>query len=111
MSATINKIENEMLLSLTIHLVPMSKQKSEIVFLNLIRKRFPPSHNLRKLLNRNTIKISYNCMPNIKAELHKHNKNTSEKGQQKHQDTQLCNCTNKKLCPLNGQCRTEGIVY
>ena len=50
-------------------------------------------------------------MPNIKAEIHKRNKNTLEKAQQKHLDTQLCNCANKKQCPLNGQCLTESIVY
>ena len=50
-------------------------------------------------------------MSNIKAEIHKHSKNTLEKAQQKHPDTQLCNCTNKKQCPLNGQCLTESIVY
>ena len=50
-------------------------------------------------------------MPSIKAEIHKHNKNTLEKAQQKHPDTQLSNCTNKKLCPLNRQCLTESVVY
>ena len=34
-----------------------------------------------------------------------------EKAQQKHPDTQLCNCTNKKQCTLNGQVLTESIVY
>ena len=50
-------------------------------------------------------------MPNIKAEIHKHNKNTLEKAQQKHQDTQFGNCKNKKQCPLNGQCLTASIIY
>ena len=50
-------------------------------------------------------------MPNIKAEIHKHNKNILEKAQQKNPDTQLCNCANKKQCLLNGQCLTESIVY
>ena len=50
-------------------------------------------------------------MPNIKAEIHKHNKNTLEKDQQKHPDTHLCNYANKKQCPLNGQCLTENIIY
>ena len=58
-----------------------------------------------------TIKVSYSCMPNRKTKIHKHNKNTLEKAQQKHPDTQLCNCTNKKQCPLKGQCLTESIVY
>ena len=35
-------------------------------------------------------------MPNIKAEIHKHNKNTLEKAQQKHPDTHFCNRINKK---------------
>ena len=38
-------------------------------------------------------------MPNIKAEIHTHNKNSLEKAQQKHPDTQLCNYKNKKQCP------------
>ena len=72
---------------------------------------FPPGHKFSALFNRNTIKVSYSCMPNIKAEIHKHNINTLEKAQRKHPDTQLCNCTNKKQCPLNRQCLTESIVY
>ena len=50
-------------------------------------------------------------MPNIKAKIHKHNKNILEKAQQKNPDTQLCNSANKKQCPLNEQCLTESIVY
>ena len=63
------------------------------------------------MINRNTIKVSYSCLPNIKSEIHKHNKNTLQKSQQKHPDTQPCNCTNKKQCPLNGQCLTDSIIY
>ena len=80
-------------------------------FLSNIRKYLLQRHKFSKLLNRNTIKVSYSRMPNIKAEIHKHNKKTLEKSQQKHPDTQLCNCTNKKQRPLNGQCLTESIVY
>ena len=35
-------------------------------FLTLIDKCFPPNHPLHKILNRNTVKISYSCMPNTK---------------------------------------------
>ena len=49
-------------------------------------------------------------MPNIKAEIHKH-KNILEKAQQENPDTQLCNCANKKQCPLDGQCLAESVVY
>ena len=34
-----------------------------------------------------------------------------QKPQQKHRDTQLCNCINKKQWPLNRQCLTESILY
>ena len=50
-------------------------------------------------------------MPNIKAEINKHNKNTLGKARQKHPDTQIYKCTNKKQCPLNGKCLTWSIVY
>ena len=58
-------------------------------------------HEFRKLFNHKTIKVSYTFILNIKAEIHKRNKNTLEKTQLKHPNTQLCNSTNKKQCPLN----------
>ena len=59
------------------------KTKVGNYFLSLIKKHFPPRHKFSKLFNRNTNKVSYSCMPNIKAEIHKHNKNILEKAQQK----------------------------
>ena len=50
-------------------------------------------------------------MPNIKAEIHKHNKSILEKAQQKNRDTQLCNSINKKQWLLNRQCLIQSIVY
>ena len=47
----------------------------------------------------------------IKAEIHKHSKDTLEKAQQKHPDTQLCNCTKKIQCPFKRKMFTESIVY
>ena len=35
-------------------------------FLTLVDKHFPKDHKLRKIFNRNTIKISQNCMNNTK---------------------------------------------
>ena len=49
-------------------------------------------------------------MPNGKSETNKHNQNIL-KPIQRHPDIQLCNCTNKKQCPLKDQCLTESIVY
>ena len=49
--------------SLTYLLITMSSTTSE----KSLNKHFPPPHNLRKILNINKIKITYNCMPNMKA--------------------------------------------
>ena len=35
-------------------------------FQKLINKHFPPQHKLHKIPNRNSIKNSYSCMPNMK---------------------------------------------
>ena len=43
-------------------------------FLSLIDKHFPKDHSLRKIFNRNTIKISYSCMNNTKQVIDNHNK-------------------------------------
>ena len=36
-------------------------------FLRLIDRYFPPHHKLHKLFNRNNVKVSYSCMPNVKS--------------------------------------------
>ena len=43
-------------------------------FLSLIDKHFPKSNPLHKIFNRNTLKLSYSCMGNIKTIISNHNK-------------------------------------
>ena len=43
-------------------------------FLNLLDTCFPLTNKLHKILNRNTVKISYRCMPNMKQIISNHNK-------------------------------------
>ena len=43
-------------------------------FLTLVDKHFPKENKLRKIFNRNTIKISYSCMNNTKQIIDNHNK-------------------------------------
>ena len=43
-------------------------------FLSLIDKLFPPHHKLHKLFNRNYVKRSYSCLPNIKSIINVHNR-------------------------------------
>ena len=56
---------------------PFSKNVSTNIghrFLALVDKHFPKDHKLRKIFNRNTIKISYSCMNNTKQIIDNHNK-------------------------------------
>ena len=43
-------------------------------FISLINRSFPAGHKLRKIFNRNTVKLSYSCMPNVKQLIDGHNK-------------------------------------
>ena len=79
-------------------------------FLNLIDKCFPPDHHLHKLLNRNTLKLSYSTMPNMKQIITSHNKSVINK-KPPEVSKPNCNCRNKSTCPLDGQCLTSGVIY
>ena len=72
-------------------------------FLQLIDKHFPPSHPLSKLINRNTVKISYRCTPNLAKMISGHNSKILKERLPKPL-VKTCNCSRKKVCPLNGQC-------
>ena len=79
------------------------------LFLRLINKHFPPMHKHRKIFNRNNIKISYLCMTNMNSKLSTHNKKILNKPV--NQNTRKCNCINKNICPLNGNCLLKNILY
>ena len=81
-------------------------------FLNLIKKHFPPHHKFRPIFNKNNIKISYSCMPNIGDIIKGHNSKIIKSNSQKQQnEPKSCNCRNQKLCPLSGFCLESDIVY
>ena len=42
-------------------------------FLQLIDKHFPSTNPLHKVFNRNTVKVSYSCMENVKTIISRHN--------------------------------------
>ena len=48
------------------------KTKIGKFFLQLIKKHFPKKHKFHKIFNRNTLKLSYSCMPNIKTKVNAH---------------------------------------
>ena len=78
-------------------------------FLNLLDTCFPPGHELRQVINRNTVKISYSTMPNMAQQLNQHNIKV-RKG--KEPASGGCNGhRGGKECPLPGNCMAKGVVY
>lgn len=83
-------------------------------FISLINRSFPTGHKLRKIFNRNTLKLSYSCMPNVKQLIDGHNKailKNTETAQLRQDEGKKCNCRKKEECPLNGECLVSEVVY
>ena len=83
-------------------------------FLKLIDKCFPKYHPLHKIVNRNTVKLSYKCMPNFKATISRHNQKLLKRELSK--NTQVapepgCNCSSGP-CPLvTNNCKIDHVIY
>ena len=72
----------------------------------LMEKHFPKGHVLEPIINKNTVKLSYSCLPNVENIISKHNKKILNPV---FQDVQ-CKCQPEE-CPVGGKCETAGIVY
>ena len=79
------------------------------IFLRLLKKHFPYNHPYARIMNKNTIKLSYSCMPNMKNIMKQQNEHLLREEQE--DEHQSCNCENIENCPLNGQCLTDNLVY
>ena len=79
------------------------------IFLSLINKHFPEQHKFHKIFNKNNVKVSYSCMPNIKSIINMHNKKIVNPPQQTNERT--CNCIKKPQCPLQEKCLTNNVLY
>ena len=81
-------------------------------FLALVEKHFPRTSPLHKILNRNCVKVSYSCMPNMEMIIKSRNKQLLNQQQRTQETTtRQCNCRSKESCPLHGKCLTSSIVY
>ena len=81
-------------------------------FLQAVDECFPPNHCLYKIFKRNTLKLSYSCMPNVHQIITAHNKTILDKQIKASENpTKECNCRYKESCPLQGKCLTESVVY
>ena len=78
------------------------------LFLDLIDKHFPKHNKLHKIFNRNNIKVSYSCMPNMNSIVSQHNKSIL---QSNNQIDFGCICQSRTDCPLDNKCKTDNVVY
>ena len=84
-------------------------------FLRLIDQHFPPGHILHSTINRQTVKVSYRCLPNMGAHIARHNAKILRGASKKDKNVTPphCNClkSRKQYCPLPGACKQEGVIY
>ena len=78
-------------------------------FLKILDEEFTKGHALHKIFNRNTVKISYSCMPNLKQKIDGHNKSTLRKTNAV--PPKACNCRQPAHCPLDGNCLKSAVIY
>ena len=75
----------------------------------LLNKHFPAGHELYKIFNKKTLKLSYSCMPNLKANIDGHNKRILEN--KPPPKTKWCDCLKKENCPMRRACLTKNGSY
>ena len=94
------------------------KTKVGKVFFSILEKNFPKDSPLRKIMNRNYVKLSYCCMPNVHSIISGLNRRkmdqyheTDELLKHKGNSHKTCNCPKSSSCPLDGNCLIESVVY
>ena len=85
-------------------------------FFKLLDKHFPRGHQFHKLFNRNSVKLSYSCMPNMGRIIKSINNKTLDNSTKEDNDgtateVKTCNCRNKASCPLDNNCLQRSLVY
>ena len=84
---------------------PASEERSSASLIDLF---------LWKIFNRNTLRLSYGCMPNVKQLIDGHNKAILHNGgiaQPRQDEEKKCNCGKKDKCSLDGECLVNEVVY
>ena len=80
-------------------------------FLSLVDKHFPRNNEkFKKIFNRNNLKVSYSCMPNMKTFVNAHNRKVMSEETQP-AATRTCNCPRNATCPMDGNCLSQNTLY
>ena len=76
--------------------------------MKLIDKHFNKDSIYHKIINRNCIKISYCCTPNVIALINSHNKKLMKNSDK---NKKLFNCRLKTNCPVDNMCCLNNVIY
>ena len=77
-------------------------------FFKLLNKHFPNHNALKKIFNKNTVKLSYSCFSNVNSFITSHNRSLLHP---REEEIQKCNCKKKDECPMKGNCQIKNIIY
>ena len=82
-------------------------------FLHLLDKHFNRDNPLRKIFNRNTVKISCSCSRNMHNILNNRNRRLLDKliKNSGGLDVESCNCRSKGECLLGRCCNLRNVIY
>ena len=85
----------------------------DIYFLNLLDRHFNRDNLLRKIFDRNTVKISYSCTNKMHDILNNHNRRLLDELYKNSggPDEVSCNSRRKRGCPLDRRCNSENVIY
>ena len=76
-------------------------------FFKLLQKHFLSTHSMYTIFNKNKIKTSYSCFPNMGSIISSHNKHILNSDNTEYG----WNCNNRDECPLENKCLTLRTVY
>ena len=76
-------------------------------FFKSLQKHFLSNHPMYIISNKNKIKRSYSCFPNMGSIISLRNKHILNSDNTEYG----CNCNNRDECPLQNKCLTPRIVY
>ena len=86
------------------------KSNIDKVFLHLLEKHFPPQYRLHKICNKNNVKVSYSCMPNMAAITSRHNKALLTQKTEPANTVPPCSCRTKTNCQMKRLCRKSSNI-
>ena len=102
----LGETENAILYGLT-H--PTTSRWKQALANTLLDSNFPPGHKLYQIFNKNTLKLIYFFMSNLKAKIDGYDKKTLEN--KPPPKTKLSNCLKKEKSPMRGACLAEKVLY